>query len=83
MLLSCVLCRVSCRTRTLGQHYVRLSIACWNMRWIMSGRCRASSASMCRIDSSGISMFSSMMAGVESVWVFGCLPEGVDSSGGA
>jgi hypothetical protein len=41
----------------------RLSMACWNMRWIMSGRWRASRASMCRIDSSGISRVSSMAGG--------------------
>ena len=39
----------------------RLSIACWNIRWIISGRCLASKASMCRIESSGISR-SSMLA---------------------
>jgi hypothetical protein len=41
---------------------VRLSMACWNILWIMSGRCLANRASMCRMDSSGISMLSSMLA---------------------
>jgi hypothetical protein len=40
----------------------RESRACENMRWIRWGGCLASRASMCRMDSSGISTLSSMVA---------------------
>jgi hypothetical protein len=33
---------------------IRLSMACWNILWIISGRCLANRASMCRMDSSGM-----------------------------
>lgn len=60
----------------------RLSMACWNMRWIMSGRCLASKASMCRIDSSGMSKLSSMLAQGSSGGGDG-LPMGVGFGDGA
>jgi len=40
----------------------RDSKVCENMRWIMCGGCLASRASMCRIDSSGMSRLSSILA---------------------
>lgn len=42
----------------------RESMACENMRWIRWGGCFASRASICRIDSSGMSRLSSMVGGV-------------------
>lgn len=40
----------------------RDSIACENILWIICGGCLASKASMCRIDSSGMSTWSSILA---------------------
>ena len=53
---------VSWWAREGDERNVRLSMACWNILWIMSGRCLANRASMCRMDSSGMSMLSSMLA---------------------
>jgi len=41
----------------------RDSSACENMRWMCCGGCLGSRASMCRMDSSGMSKWSSMAAG--------------------
>src|ERR1043165_6817869 len=54
-------------------------MACWNILWIISGRCLASRASMCRMDSSGMSRLSSMLATMVGL----SLGMGVDSSNGA
>lgn len=60
---SCGLKSVSASTTNRKTKYIRESIACENILWIICGGCLASRASMCRIDSSGMSRLSSILAG--------------------
>lgn len=60
---SCGLKSVSASTTNRKTNYIRESNACENILWMIWGGCLASRASMCRIDSSGMSRLSSILAG--------------------